>query len=86
MLRLLPAAAGEENLKRLNRFRTFYDSLESGSRLREAALCLQLTSYAVSITAQKPTAADTLHFGTNIYARSDQRQHCALADSDAHAV
>jgi hypothetical protein len=43
----------KENQKRLDAFRRFHNDLESDQKLRIAALSLQLTLHATSITAQK---------------------------------
>ena len=48
----------EENAKRLRGFKQFYTDSSSQQRLRIAVLDLQLTSYAVNISSQKPKPAD----------------------------
>ena len=48
----------EENARRLRGFKQFYTDPGSQRRLRIAVLDLQLTSYAVNISSQKPKPAD----------------------------
>ena len=53
VVKLSAAKPNAENQKRLGRFLSFYTSAAAGQRLRQAALCLQLTDFALNITGQK---------------------------------
>lgn len=53
VVKLSGANPHAENQKRLGRFLSFYTSAAAGQRLRQAALCLQLTDFALNITGQK---------------------------------
>jgi hypothetical protein len=55
MFKLTRTTPQEANSKRLTRFLTFMTSPEASRTLRRASLCLQLTQYALNITAKKHT-------------------------------
>eukprot|EP00973_Karenia_brevis_P028546 3934372-Karenia_brevis.AAC.1 len=50
--------ARKENTSRIQRVLKFFRDAETPARLRKAALCLQLTQHAVSMTAQTKPCAD----------------------------
>ena len=58
-LRLPGRSPGKENSKRIDRVRAFFESGASDHALRQASLCLQLSSHVMHACSQKPKGDET---------------------------
>ena len=78
----LPSAAlsvtttkpNQENQKRLERFRAFYEHPSTPSYVRRASLCLQLTQYALNLSAKRSLSSEPelpmlVHLGKGVVQR-----------------